>query len=285
MRRTESPETVVVSVTENTTESVDLSVVIVTHNSAPALRQCLPALADSLDALSPGVSREILVVDNASADDTKAVCQGARAIMLLELERNTGFAAGCNRGAAAASGKFLLFLNPDVALDKSAIQVLMQELQAFPKAGAVAPRMRHSDGSFQATCRNFPDRTNILASRGSVLRTIFLKGAVYTLADSDTTIPVPAAAATCLLIQRELFLEIGGFDERFFMYFEDTEFSDRVRDAGFEIWLAVKARVQHDYQRPLSFRKLKSFLYSWMRYNWMRLSASRAVASDQINRS
>lgn len=231
--------------TESAPEPVDLSVVIVTHNSAPALGQCLPALAASLDALPADVSREILVVDNASSDETKAACQREESVTFLELKRNTGFGAGCNHGVAAASGEFLLFLNPDVALDKSAMQILMQEFQALPNAGAVAPRMRHPDGSFQATCRNFPDRRNILASRGSALGKFFSQGAVYTLADSDVTVAVPAAAATCLLMRRELFLEIGGFDERFFMFMEDTDLCLRLHQAGFQVYFIPAAGGTH----------------------------------------
>lgn len=234
--------------TENTPAPVDLSVVIVTHNSASALYRGLPALNDSLEALGTNVSREILVVDNASGDDTKAVCQSAAAALtVIELERNTGFAAACNQGAAAASGQYLLFLNPDVTLDKSAIQILIQEIKTLPRAGAVAARMRYPDGSFQANCRNFPDRKNIFASRGSAFGALFSRKVAYTLADSDTTISVPAAAAMCLLVAREIFLDIGGFDERFFLFMEDTDLCLRLNQAGYQVYFIPSAGGIHDW--------------------------------------
>lgn len=231
---------------DNAPDSIVLSVVMVTHNSAPALRKSLPALNDSLKALESDVSWEILVVDNASGDDTKAVCQGSSAALtVIELERNMGFAAACNHGAAAASGEYLLFLNPDVTLDKSAIQILIKEIKSLSSAGAVAPRMRNPDGSFQATCRKFPDRKNIFASRGSVFGALFSSGTAYTLADSDTTISAPATAATCLLVVREVFLDIGCFDERFFLFMEDTDLCLRLSQAGYQVYFVPSAGGIH----------------------------------------
>ena len=192
--------------------------------------------------------KKILVVDNASGDNTLEVCRSSAAVItVIERERNTGFADGCNHGAAEASGKHLLFLNPDVTLDKSAIQIMTQEIKTLPDAGAVVARMRHPDGSFQATCRNFPDRKNIFASRGSALENFFSKDSRYTLADSDSTIRVPAASATCLLIPRKIFFDIGKFDGRFFLFMEDTDLCLRLQEAGYQVYFVPAAGGIHTW--------------------------------------
>jgi GT2 family glycosyltransferase len=163
----------------------------------------------------------------------------------MESKRNIGFAAANNRAALAASGKFLLFLNPDAILDRGAISLMIKEAERLG-AGAVAGRMRNPDGSFQPTCRNFPTMRNIFFSRGSILRRLIpSKSIVYTLGDFAETTEIPAAAATCLLMEREFFLRLGGFDPRFFLYMEDTDLCLRVHQAGRKIYFIPSAGGAH----------------------------------------
>lgn len=177
------------------------------------------------------------MVDNASQD--QSVAEIARLFpqaRVVSNAVNVGFAQACNQGIEGAAGEYLLFLNPDVEIDADAIDVLLTELKAHPEAGLVSGRLRNPDGTFQATCRRFPTIGNIIFSRGSALGGLFLSSesrrARYTLSDFTETTEVPAVAATMTMVRRALFMETGGFDKRFFMFMEDTDFSLRLHQLG-----------------------------------------------------
>jgi GT2 family glycosyltransferase len=183
------------------------------------------------------VSTEVIVVDNASTDNPAEVIAALfPAARTTVNERNIGFAAACNIGAKAAVEDYLLFLNPDVVIDPDAIERLLEAAEAHDRAGLVSGRLRFPSGSFQATSRRFPTIGNMIFSRGSAPARLFFKGDTaagrYTLPDAPETTPVPAVAATLALVRRELFERAGGFDERFFMFMEDTDLSLRLEQAG-----------------------------------------------------
>ncbi|PWB67665.1 hypothetical protein C3F09_13030 [candidate division GN15 bacterium] len=212
-----------------------VSVVIVTHNSLPAVLSCLKRLNPG----QPESPHQIVVVDNGSDDGTPdAIRQAYAAVALIHNAENAGFARACNTGAEASTGEYLLFLNPDLDIDGDAVDALLSVARSTPKAGLVAGRLRYPDGTFQANCRNFPTVTNLLFSRGSVMgRLLFSRlsshSGFYTLPDYDAVTEVPAVAATMALIRRDLFKRVRGFDPRFFMYMEDTDLSLRLHYAGY----------------------------------------------------
>jgi len=188
--------------------------------------------------MSSDLSWELVVVDNASTDGSAEksteLCPEA---VVIANDRNSGFAAACNQGAAAAHGEYLLFLNPDVQPDAGSSEEMVAVLAAREKAGLVSARLRNPDGSFQATSRRFPTISNLLFSRRSVFHHLF-GGAVdkrerYTLADFQVITEVPAVAAAMVMVRKTLFDSLGGFDTRFFMYLEDTDLSLRVQEAGY----------------------------------------------------
>lgn len=214
--------------------SPQVSVVIVTCNSLPALTGCLNTLARAISNLPS----ELIVVDNASQD--QSVIETARRFpkaRIISNPVNIGFARACNRGGEAAEGEYLLFLNPDVEVDEGAITLLLDEIGTHPQAGLVSGRLRNPDGTFQATCRRFPTIGNMIFSRGSFLAGMFASGKPdsdrYTLPDYGQTTEVPAVAATMPMVRRQLFLEAGGFDRRFFMFMEDTDLSLRLHQLGY----------------------------------------------------
>jgi N-acetylglucosaminyl-diphospho-decaprenol L-rhamnosyltransferase len=206
-----------------------ISVVIVTHNSERHLTSCISHLSLALS----DSDYEVIVVDNASArPPTEVDLLPLTRVMLVHNRTNTGFAAAANTGAAMATKDVLLFLNPDVLLDSDAIHNLCDALAKCPTSGAIGARLRYPDGSFQPTCRRLPTAANILFSRGSVLGRLTRRTVVYTLGDADTTTEVPAVAGTVLMIRRSVFEQTHGFDERFFMYMEDTDLCARLIQSG-----------------------------------------------------
>jgi len=211
-----------------------VSVVIVTHNSLPALTDCL----NSLGAAATKTPLDLIVVDNGSTDKTvdRVIKQFAE-VRIIRNERNLGFAAACNQGAKGAPGEYLLFLNPDVQIDKDAIERLVAVASERDRVGLVSGRLRFPDGSFQATCRQFPTTGNMIFSRGSAITRLFAadcsRSKAYTLPDYVETTEVPAVAATMVMIRKDLFDITGGFDDRFFLFMEDTDLSLRLHKAGY----------------------------------------------------
>lgn len=221
-----------------------ISIVIVTHNSTPALKSCLASLHQTLE----GVEAELVVVDNGSNDDSPEQIrhQFPNALVVVN-DRNRGFAAACNQALKETTGEFVLLLNPDVRLDSGCLDSLRSVIQDDHKAGAVAPRMRYADDSFQATCRRFPTIYNMLFSRGSILGKLFGGSRIYTLPDYPETTIVDAVAATVLMISRSLMVRMGGFDERFFLYMEDTDLCLRLKSLGYHNYFVPTAGGVHDW--------------------------------------
>ncbi|MDZ4722558.1 MAG: glycosyltransferase family 2 protein [candidate division Zixibacteria bacterium] len=228
---------------------VTLSVIIVTHNSLPLLVDCLNAL----DRALLSIPSQIIIVDNNSHDaSVAAVKNRSDEYLIVENEKNRGFASACNQGAELAEGEYLLFLNPDVTLEGSAITKMLEVYAQESKVGLVVPRLRFPDDTFQANCRNFPQISNLLFSRGSFLSALFRKQrknafASYTLPDYDATTAVTAVAGTVLLITKELFTKMNGFDSRFFLYMEDTDLSYRVHLHGNENYFVPDAGAVHHW--------------------------------------
>ena len=216
---------------ETSPYSHKISIVIVTHNS-------LPALDDSLGGLSEHRVRtdfELVVVDNNSSDGSVAcVKRHFPEAKVVELRENIGFGAACNRAAWIAEGEYLLFHNPDLKLDYGAMEALLSVAESRDRFGAGGGRMRFPDGTFQATCRRFPRATNIIFSRGSMVSGILGGKDRYTLGDYAEVTAVPAVAGTMMITRRELFEALNGFDERFCMYMEDTDLCLRLSKFGYD---------------------------------------------------
>lgn len=223
--------------------ALQVSVIIVTHNSESHLGESLEHLHRAIQ----GISCELIIIDNASVRSPAAnVHDTFPEAEVMGCDRNCGFAAAANIGARKAGGKHLLFLNPDVLIDPGAVSNMDRFLNGQPRVGALGGRLRWPDGSFQPTCRKLPTIYNLLFSRGSVLSRLVPRNEVYTLGDYDSPIQVPATAATMLMIRRDLFHRMEGFDERFFMYMEDTDLCARLGRRNYvNIFLPSAGGVHH----------------------------------------
>lgn len=235
-----------------------VSVIVVTYNSLPSLRDCLEALSERTGE----IDWELIVVDNHSVDGSvKAVTDQFPSARVIEQPRNFGFAVACNEGANHASGEHLLFLNPDVQLDPGAIETLRQALKSTEKAGAVSARLRFPDGSFQPTCRRWPTAGNLLFSRGSFLSRLLRRESRYTLPDFDSVTDVPACAGTAMMIDHGLFDRIGQFDRRYFMYMEDTDLCFRLGQSGYRNLFVPSAGGAHDWGEGSNTGRLRRSWY------------------------
>jgi N-acetylglucosaminyl-diphospho-decaprenol L-rhamnosyltransferase len=227
----------------------DVSVVIVSYESRALLERCLAALA--ADA-GRAATCEVIVVDQASADGTAAWLADAHPeVRLVALEENVGFGAGNNRGAALAGGRWLLLLNSDAFVRPGAVDELVRFAEARAAAGAVGPRLLWPDGRLQRSCRRFPTvfrlATEYLYLRKLAPHSRILNGFYYGEFAHDERRRVDWVTGACLLVRRELFEQLGGFDESFFLYSEEVDLLYRARQLGAETWYDPAAEVEHEW--------------------------------------
>jgi N-acetylglucosaminyl-diphospho-decaprenol L-rhamnosyltransferase len=219
-----------------------IAVVIVTYNSAGCVARTLRALAPQLDA-----EDELVVVDNGSRDGTAAVVRETEPrAELLEQTRNVGFAGGCNVGAEASTAALMLFLNPDAIPAEGAVEALRRAAVERPEWAA-----------WQALV-TLPGGREINTS-GGVAHFLGLGwagscGQPVDAAPRGLT-EVSFASGAALVVRREAWDRVGGFDERYFMYGEDLDLGLRLWLGGYEVGLAPAARVEHAYEFAKGERK------------------------------
>ena len=209
-----------------------VSIVIVTYNKAHYTLQCLRSLlADSLP------SYEVIIVDNASSDETPALLSKLRNVIVIRNNENRFFAPACNQGAGKARGKYLLFLNADAFVHRGCVSSLMRTLESAPDTGAVGSKLVWRDGRLQ-------EAGSIIWRDGSALgygRSDDPSKPEYSYARD-----VDYCSAACLIVRREFFERLGGFDESFTpAYYEDTDLCMRIWDAGYRVVYQPMAVTTH----------------------------------------
>jgi N-acetylglucosaminyl-diphospho-decaprenol L-rhamnosyltransferase len=215
--------------------------VIVSYRSAATLRGCVEPLTRI-----PHV--RVTVVDNASPDESVDTIADLP-VEVVRSARNGGFSYGCNLGAARGTAPFLLFLNPDARIDPDALESLVAVFQHDPATALVGPRLLDEDGKLAWSQRRFPRH------RSTFGLALFAHRLWPRAAWSDELIRDAAAydrpgtpewvSGACMLVRRTTFEQLGGFDERFFLYCEDTDLCRRVWDAGQSVRFEPSARVWH----------------------------------------
>jgi GT2 family glycosyltransferase len=228
--------------------SAAVAAVIVNYNAGAELGRALTALGAALD----GCDWEGVVVDNASADGSAAAVDGfAPRVRLVRNAENVGFGRGVNQGAAATAAPLLLFVNPDCRLQEGAFEALARELAERPRCAIAGPRVLDPDGALQGSARGDPDMLTGVFGRRSALRRLmpWLSVSKRNVADEAVTatasVTVDWVSGACMLVRREAFAAVGGFDERYFLYWEDADLCRRLRAHGHEIRYVPAATAVH----------------------------------------
>ncbi|MCX6538782.1 MAG: glycosyltransferase family 2 protein [Acidobacteria bacterium] len=228
----------------------DLSVIIVNYNAGAYLERCLR----SLDAHLGRTAWEAVVLDNHSIDGSETVVAGfAPRVSLIRNAENIGFGRAVNQGVYATSGRFVLLLNPDGCLLEGAIGQLCEELNAHHDFAVVGPAVVDDDGRIEGSARGDPNMLTGFFGRSAWLRRRFPNAALARrnvltepqLAAGESSVEVDWVHGSCMLVRREAFLQVGGFDERYFMYWEDADLCRRLRSTGWHIRYRPDARVAH----------------------------------------
>lgn len=218
-----------------------LSIIILNRNTSRLLITCL----ESVFALDLKQSPEVIVVDNGSNDDsvekTRTLFPG---VNLYEAGRNLGFAAANNLAASKISGDFLLLLNTDVILEKDSVSKMLELAKEDDRIGIVAPQLLNTDGTNQTSYEATPTLLTECTNR-SLLKRLFPRR--YPGKNQALTEPVDVETVigAVMLVRRKAFEEVGGFDESYFFFFEETDLAVRLRSAGWLVKHEPRARATH----------------------------------------
>jgi N-acetylglucosaminyl-diphospho-decaprenol L-rhamnosyltransferase len=234
--------------------AAELSIIMVNWNGGELLRSCLRSIAQA----PPSVAYDIVVVDNASADDSVAWLHSAEvatllpgiAVHVIENAENAGFSKANNQAIAYSQAPILFLLNPDTEVTTGAIDTLIACLNSNDRIGACGPRLLNTDGSLQhSVWRNPPTAWEIIVSGVGLWRLIprHLRGNLLLGGhwDHATRRAVPMLFGAAVLARRAMIDQVGGLDERFHMYGEDDEWCLRITRAGWLLMFEPEAAVVH----------------------------------------
>jgi N-acetylglucosaminyl-diphospho-decaprenol L-rhamnosyltransferase len=218
----------------------DVTAIVVSFDSAAVLPACLAALA--------GEGLKTIVVDNASSDASVelALLHGTR---VLRNDRNEGYGRANNRGARAATTPFILIVNPDLEIQPGAVEALLAAAEAYPDAAAFAPRLVEPSGRVFLQPRSLLSPPH-LNQAGKIL-----------LPEGDACLPFLSGA--CLLLRRDIFLALGGFDPGIFLFYEDDDLCRRLREAGHALVHVDGAGARHGRGRSSAPSPRRRFTARW----------------------
>ncbi len=218
-----------------------VSAIVLNYRTPQDTVRCVRALL--------GQTVEIIVVDNHSEDDSIGVIRNTfkdePRVKILEAGRNRGFAHGNNMGERRAEGAYILIINPDNELERGSLEKMVAAMEADPSIGILGPQLVHADGTIRDSYRTFPTLSDLLIKR-TMLRTLFkqrMRRYLQHGVDPSLVRDVDWLAGACLLLRRDLYEQLGGFDTRFFLFFEDTDFCRRAWGSGRRVVYFPHARA------------------------------------------
>ena len=231
------------------TDVADVAVIVINFNTSAQARTCIETAAADL----AGRAWAAIIVDNASSDGGPAALQGLPRTTVMANARNAGFGAAVNQAARATGAPLLWLLNPDCEVLPGAFAALNAALDRHPECAIAAPQLLNADGSVQASARGEPSAWTGLFGRNTLLTRFFPSSAVARrnlpaadlVASGAESAPVDWVMGASMLVRREPFDLVGGFDQRYFLYWEDADLCRRLRERGWSTRYVPGARVIH----------------------------------------
>ena len=226
---------------------INLSIIIINYN----VKEFLLNLLGSIDKAVKNISTEIIIVDNAT-DDGSVEIQREKfpKIKLIANKENVGFGVANNQALESAKGKYFLLINPDAIVKEDTLIKMLEFFSKTPQAGIAGCKVLNPDGSLQFACRrSFPGPwTSFTKVMG--LSKLFPKSRLFarynlTYLDENQTYEVDAVSGAFLMMRKEVYEKIGGFDEQFFMYGEDLDLCYRAQKSGFKVFFVHNTEIIH----------------------------------------
>ena len=223
----------------------DISIIIVNYNSHRDIENSIASLISCISE----VNYEIIIVDNNSPDrGIDAVVSKFDFIKFYKLDLNFGFGTACNHGAKNAIGKYLVFVNPDTVFNDNCLKDMYDFMENTIDSGSCSPSFINSDGSLGYVFNYFPDITWELfdfLGKGFNIRVNKLNRILLSEAESRKPLKVDWTTAACLMVRKEVFDKVKGFDEDYFLYYEDVDIQKRISEIGYSIYCLPYLKVVH----------------------------------------
>ncbi len=256
------------------TSEVNLSVIIVTRNTCAFTCAAVRSVFESADKLI----KEVIVVDNGSTDQTAStIAKEFPAVKYLHSEKNLGFARANNLGAKAAQGKLLLLLNSDARLQAESLSRASSWVRAHPEVGVAGAQLLNPDGTKQNSIANFPSLATELLNK-SLLRRVFPKKFPGKERKFSEPTEVASVIGAFFLVPRSVWESLGGFDERYFFFFEETDFCLHVWRKGLKVFHLPEVQVWHEQGKSASQWSVQARIEYWRsRYSYFRKNNSAAA--------
>lgn len=225
--------------------SKQIDIVIVNWNAGLQLKECL----ESVVACNRGELARIFVVDNGSTDGSADSVAGLKQVEIISTGENLGFGAACNIGAQAGKSPYILFLNPDTRLEAESLSVPLEFMESpeNSKVGICGIQLVDDEGTISRSCAQYPTLWRLLSSALGLDKLPGLKGTGMAMRDWDhsDTRKVDQVMGAFFFCRRRVFESCGGFDERFFVYFEEVDVARRSKLTGWDTWFLTEAKAFH----------------------------------------
>ena len=252
-------------------KGMELSIIIVNWNTRELLQRCL----ESVEETVRNFSHEVFVVDNASTDGSGAmVKERFPEVRLIENSENRGFGNANNQALRIMAGKYALLLNSDTVLTKHAAAELVSCLESHPEAAMACGQLLNADGSLQNSVAAFPTLLTLMTNL-PLLETLFPKRFPSKRYVHTGPIEVDSAIGACLLVRKEAIDAVGMFDERYYFFFEETDWAFRMRRAGWKVLYVPNAFIYHHQGQSIGRSVRSRIEFYRSRYQFFRRWRSR----------
>lgn len=261
---------------------ISVSFIIINFRTADLVRRCIGSIRQH----TRKQSYEIIVIDNASGDDSEATLADIPDVTFVANPENVGFGAANNQGAALANGEFLFFLNPDAYLLNDATTVFMtfMDNSAALSVGCCGADLSDEDGNAQMSYGNFPSVLEVFSQIGfyKLYPNYYMKHLSTSLRNHGEAVKdVDYVLGAAMFMRASVFKHVGGFDSQFFLYFEETELAYRLKKNGYRCVLVPAAKIVHlegSFAREGRPHYAKIKWFSESRQLYFRKTKGRAVA-------
>lgn len=258
---------------------MDLTISMLAYNGIDLTVPCL----ESIPGAAGNLEVETVFVDNGSTDGTSDIVRERFPdVKLIRNEQNMGFSLAVNQGLEQAQGRHILVLNNDTRLVPGCLEAVVRFMDENPEAGIVTPQLIYEDGRLQNSIANFPSFPEMFIGK-SLLRVLFPKRYPSKLQVFSEPTEIESVVGAAMFISRAALDRVGGIDERFFIFFEETDWCMRVRNAGFRLYLHPEAKIIHHQGQTVNrahVRKRIEYTHSLFlyykknhprQYPWLRL--------------
>ncbi len=236
---------------------LDLSICIVNWNVEALLKACLRSILDNTN----GIIYEVIVVDNASSDRSVDMVKAEfPQVKLIVNKENAGFSRANNQAIRISKGRYIMLLNPDTEIIDNALTTMVRFMDKKSDCGALGCKLLNTDGTLQRSCKTFP-ALDVILYNSIFLDSLFPKSRIFgkyfmTWWDFNDVREVDQPMGSALMIRKDVLDNVGLFDEKIFIWFDEVDLCFRIKTAGYKIFFMPDARIKHHLSQ--SFKQWKN---------------------------